>query len=483
MALRMLALLAAPCLAAAATASPSRMSTELGGSLTIKRQPSEPAFASGRSYECVLGRAGQFSLHIPPQNYHETGVHSVAPGKVLDADTLLCDVGSVVTEGNTTVCVQEANASRHFPEFQPLGAAAPEAAGKKKLMCAQTSYAAAWTYHFALFAPAFNRRPYFREEEGALVSELDLGALAGKTVRITAGYHPSSPSSSGGGGRGGFVSVLNTTVNVPALDTPRGRTRCGAHGVTHGGVSTCRQVLPIRLPFPLQALPADIDEDCTITLQQEGAYAKAAVHTRRLQRSPPPADKGGSVVTFQVDHESQALLRDGVTFVMSGWFAGGYGHESAGLPPAYFVDKLPGNTTTSALLSVLGQASLTTQWGRDGQTFIRCGSWADPSLAQVFLEAAAATGVSVLWNVGADSLARAMARIVETKTNLTHCGTVPSPANWDACEKELRAYTIGNVTMVREYAAIGGYCESIHLQLGGHFVIVPSVCLSLNVSI
>ena len=35
----------------------------------------------------------------------------------------------------------------------------------------------------------------------------------------------------------------------------------------------------------------------------------------------------------QVDHASQSVLRDGVTFVMSGWFAGGYGHESVGLPP------------------------------------------------------------------------------------------------------------------------------------------------------
>ena len=36
---------------------------------------------------------------------------------------------------------------------------------------------------------------------------------------------------------------------------------------------------------------------------------------------------------WQVDHSTQALLRDGVSFIMSGWFAGGYGHESVGLPP------------------------------------------------------------------------------------------------------------------------------------------------------
>ena len=75
-------------------------------------------------------------------------------------------------------------------------------------------------------------------------------------------------------------------------------------------------------------------------------------------------------MTLQVDHEHQgALLKDGVRFAMEGWFAGGYNGESAGLPPWETVGRGAGGD-----LAVLGQASLVTEWGRHGQTFVRAGA-------------------------------------------------------------------------------------------------------------
>lgn len=101
-----------------------------------------------------------------------------------------------------------------------------------------------------------------------------------------------------------------------------------------------------------------------------------------------------------MDHSTQALLKDGVPFLMTGWFAGGYGYESAGLPPSHFVPRAP-DGSNNATMSALGQAALVTEWGRQGHTFVRAGGWTDPLDAFTFLDASHAAGVSVLWNVGA----------------------------------------------------------------------------------
>ena len=54
-----------------------------------------------------------------------------------------------------------------------------------------------------------------------------------------------------------------------------------------------------------------------------------------------------------------------------------------------------------------------------------------------------------------------MAHIINEKTNMTQCGTDPSvDANWDSCVAELRGYVLGNVSMVKGYTAVGGYCRS-----------------------
>ena len=78
-------------------------------------------------------------------------------------------------------------------------------------------------------------------------------------------------------------------------------------------------------------------------------------------------------------------------------------------------------------------------------THCRAGTWTNATLAKIFLDACSSAGVSVLWNVGADTLARAMAGIVDKKTNRTN----------DAAS--LRRYLVGNVSMVRDHPAIAGY--------------------------
>lgn len=452
-----------------------RLPLELEGELQVTRAAGEPPFVVGKEYSCVFGRVGQFSLHMPPQDYHELGVHTFGSGKATGADTMVCSVPKVVTAGNTTCCVMPPNASRsHFPTLRPVEDAATErrlrAEDQKRATCGATPYTPVFFEHFPLFAPAFSRRPYIREAEGALVVELDLQALAGRKITL-------SIEAALEGGRA-TTTLMSSTVVVAALGSPLARERCDSHG-------RCRPVLPLRIPFSLAPVPVSFDADTTIKLAVDGPTA-AATHTRRLIRAAPPPE-GSSVVTFQVDHETQALLRDGVPFVMSGWFAGGYGFESAGLPPSTLVagEAAAAGEQNPDYFNALGQAceshhcfavclelrrdgslltavrngpaALTTQWGRDGVTFVRSGSWTDPALAKLYLDAAAAAGVSVLWNVGVDAAARAMARILDSKTNQTGCGTDPTPTNWEACEIELVGHVKGNVTMVMGHPAIGGY--------------------------
>eukprot|EP00947_MAST-08B_sp_MAST-8B-sp1_P005831 g5831.t1 len=208
-------------------------------------------------------------------------------------------------------------------------------------------------------------------------------------------------------------------------------------------------------------LPASLRADALISLSVLEAGGVTATHTRRLERAPPPPQGGGSgggggggsstgvhTSTFQVDHETKALRKDGVRFIMSGWFAGGYGFENAGLPPSLPPPSSPASSSAASLeeASVLGQASLVTEFGRQGHTFVRAGGWSNLTEATQYLDAAASAGLSVLWNVGADRLARAMAGILDKKTGLP----VGDP-------KELWAETAGNVTAIKDHPAIGGY--------------------------
>ena len=315
------------------------------------------------AYACQLGRRAQFSLHMPPKNYRATGVHATTNATVMDANTLTCATDGVVTAGNTTVCILAANTSstqRDTIHTNSDHSNHPRTTSyTSKVLCdGSNRWAPRFVEHFPLFAPAFSRRPYFREDAGAIIAELDLASLSGLSVTLTVEVESGKPP------------VINHTFTVG-------------------------DVRFIRIPFSFHGMAADVNIDALLTLVSP--YYPPAYHVRKFSRSRPPPNTT-SVTTFQVDHERKALLKDGVAFIMSGWFAGGYSHESAGLPPSHFVAPQEDASGSNAdLLSALGQASLTTEWGRHGVTFIRAGSWTNSTLATLFLDAAAAAGVSVLW--------------------------------------------------------------------------------------
>ena len=129
-------------------------------------------------------------------------------------------------------------------------------------------------------------------------------------------------------------------------------------------------------------------------------------------------------VVWQVDAATRALRADGIPVIANGWFSGGYDHESAGVPPrtAYPFEG-SGQTMDAWKLTqgALSQASRMVEWGRTGQTFQRIGAgyqshcgadcpspnrW-DSNISDTLrvLDAAAASGVPVLLNIGVDSLA------------------------------------------------------------------------------
>ena len=387
--------------AAGLSARPARTSLESADVITLTRAPGEPPFSKSARYGCHFTRRGQFSIVLPQKGYKHGGVFVNVSATVLSGDTLRCDkpVGAV-TAGNTTVCVHALDA------IPPRGKQRKAVYGVPNCL-ALGPYGETNTEHFATFAPAFSRRPYIRETEGALLVRLD-ASLAGHPLKLTATLN------------------LNGTTHSPIL-------------VQHFAAGS-DPTATLRFPFDLTKMPPMVTADAEIILTDLAAQ-RSYRHTRAFHRSPlPPA----GTVTLQVDHEHQgALLKDGVRFAMEGWFAGGYNGESAGLPPWEIVGRDAGVD-----LAVLGQASLVTEWGRHGQTFVRAGGWAQNKTETFqFLDAAAAAGMSVLWNLEIDRMAMAMAGIADAKNRTGFPGD----------PKALWAEIAGNITEVRGHPAIGGY--------------------------
>lgn len=373
-----------------------------------------------KGLRCVLGRVGQFSLVLPQKDFKAGGVKVDAGEAVVSAD------------GGSAAC--------DLPRVATAGNTTVCLGNASA--CAGTSlpYASPWAAgfieHYAAVAPSFTRRPYVRETEGGLVLDFDT-SLLGRALRVRA--------------------ALGATVLVDEELRP----------------STTRRIVA----FPLKDLPASVYAAATIDVS---AGAEVYSHERVFARAPPPTTH--AVVT-QVDHERRALLRDGVPFALAGWFAGGYGHESAGLPAATY-------GADAADLAMLGQASLVAEWGRQGQTFVRAMKFTNISQGLRFLDEARRSGVAVLFNVEADKLARGLASIPDTHTGVVPNATAvwanvsaaidaykghPAVAGWYACDdcchmSDLDAY--GPV----EYAALAAIKERIFARDPHHVMFGTVAC-------
>ena len=139
-----------------------------------------------------------------------------------------------------------------------------------------------------------------------------------------------------------------------------------------------------------------------------------------------------------------------------GWFAGGYSHESAGLPPMSRVAS--GRAMEAGLLNKLGQASLVTEWGRSQHSLVRYGIGAAQVVAGTeqaahliaVLDAAAATGVYVLISLGVDALA------------LRRLGKV---SKHNASAEQMWHEMQGNISLVKDHPALAAYYGNCCLLL------------------
>jgi hypothetical protein len=92
-----------------------------------------------------------------------------------------------------------------------------------------------------------------------------------------------------------------------------------------------------RAPFDLAAVSPSCYKPMNITLNTNVPTAPftSVTRSRTFIRAPPPntSDPAISTTVWQVDAETKAFRVDGRPFIAQGWFAGGYSHESVGLPP------------------------------------------------------------------------------------------------------------------------------------------------------
>jgi len=158
-----------------------------------------------------------------------------------------------------------------------------------------------------------------------------------------------------------------------------------------------------------------------------------------------------------------------------------YNGESAGLPPE-LMRRVPSSGADrnaydeTKARSALDQASMVTEWGRQGVTFIRTGiEWAPPwepdqrfshnhSDLITLLDAAASAGVAVLVEVGLDTLAIANAtstiRGGSNSTDLTACPDTNSSHKGNYC-----AFVHDAIVAVRHHPAVAG---SVHSRMHPH---------------
>lgn len=421
--------LATPVLAA--TVMPIELPIELMGSVTVSPAPGEPPFPThvathggserkgrvggggavgggGDSQPitsnqvvviCVLDRHGSFTLGKPGYAQGNNGNDGrwVTGTVSADGKSVRCPVPSATTAGNTTVglafVASGVDKTSGIDATQATGPFPP----------ADPRWALASLRHFAVFQPAFSRRPYVRESMGAVVAEVDT-SLAGQKLVVNISLPNGVVSRQVVGPRTGvrikYANNHATPSRVCRNNHCRRDYSCLLY-ITLRPRTNMHSPLPIppsqlphlttliitimmrwlrahRVDFSLADLPPTMWTMVNISLTLPDGTIVA--HPRVLARASPERVPLGTTV-FQVDHESASLLRDGIPFVANGWFAGGYDGESAGTPPALrrrgLLLPLPqaraGNASydEEKTHSALEQASMVTEWGRQGVTFIR----------------------------------------------------------------------------------------------------------------
>ena len=350
-----------------------RLAVELTHTITLEPSAGEPPMGPSSVAHCVLLGTGGFAIGLPTAQPINSSHNDAGKGWVLRKNLmngllilpatvkdnqLQCEVPQFGSAGNTSVCAV-------------LGPVDPWAAAPPPLTCNpgadNSTYAPAFFQRFALFSPQFSRRPYIREQNGSVVVLTDR-SLRGQTLQLTA-------------------SLGNGSAQISA---------------------TIRGGSNVSVPFSLAGLPPAVEEDVELSLTvvaQPGGRKQTATHTRRFVRAAPPA-KGSGIVTWQVDHTTKGLLVDGAPFIAAGWFGSGGLHESVGLPAGAIAKAAAAaKTLTLDELQMLSQAGVTTEWARQGHTFVKAGlppragdedyEKESVRLSLEYMDAAAAAGVYV----------------------------------------------------------------------------------------
>lgn len=230
-----------------ATATPSRVSIEFGGSVTVVHHdhsallppPPQPSAAE----TCTLTRlynSGGYALtrqKLGPSFKHCCEV--VTPATRINSTAVRCHLpGGIATEGNTSV---------------------------------STSVGFAYVRHYAAFAPEFSRRPYYRETDGAVIVRVAHAAVAEHgpllfSATLPCGLPPITAVA--------LAGQLPPPSPTPAWGQPLFAT--------------------YRLSFPLGGATATTSCYEAVNLTLHGPKVPATVvRTRTFIRAPPPKPSTG----------------------------------------------------------------------------------------------------------------------------------------------------------------------------------------------
>ena len=389
----------------------ARVPIELGGAVYIGPSQGEPPLTTELAARgCVVGRYKGYSLGFPAFT-QPTGSHTLnAPALLENATSIRCTMPPVRTAGNTTIVLDTRDPARCRGW--------PVCGGPHRFACnasQQGGFGCAWMEYFALFAPAFSRRPYVGEDTGAIVVETDY-SLAGMLLHLSA------------------------TVGGVAV-----------RGSIEGGRRS-------RLEFSLASLPAWVNEmvSITVTLPDGTNITK----TRKFLRAPPPSANATTTVV-QSDGESPGLLFDGQRQLANGWF-GSWNISSQGPGGISFISK-GGIRPDKSFLLPGQEANYSKQWAE----------------IHSYLDAAADAGVHVMSWIGIDTWAICRtgfpatgegvhAGCQKTWPNGSTICVNSSDSNPDRCTgghhifdpvaaQQLEAFVLDNVRQLRNHSANAGF--------------------------